>query len=102
MWVDNFHGQRPAGSVIANPTIARQEVRGLAERRLDVTPSRCQKQETRGTIHLLRTHELAREAPIPAGHSDSLTQVNFGWEICSTGGKPMDFTVTHYGLTTKR
>lgn len=31
----------------------------------------------------------------------TLTQVNFGWEIASTGGKPRDFTVTNYWLHTQ-
>ena len=35
---------------------------------------------------------------IPA--SVTLTQVNFGWEIASTDGKPMNFAVTNYWLQT--
>lgn len=31
----------------------------------------------------------------------TLTQVNFGWEIASTDGRPRDFTVTNYWLHTK-
>jgi hypothetical protein len=34
--------------------------------------------------------------------SVTLTQVNFGWEICSTHGSPMDFTLTNYTLRSKR
>jgi hypothetical protein len=32
-------------------------------------------------------------------NSATMTQVNFGWEICSTDRKPLDFTVTGYGLS---
>lgn len=30
--------------------------------------------------------------------SDILWQVNFGFEICSTGGRQASFSVTHYSL----
>ncbi|HEY2286240.1 MAG TPA: hypothetical protein VGH88_10910, partial [Streptosporangiaceae bacterium] len=31
--------------------------------------------------------------------SDNLWQVNFGWEVCSTGGAPETFTASNYSLT---
>jgi hypothetical protein len=98
--VDN-HGQRPAGSVIANPTIAGKKFAVWQSGSSMYTFALSGKQETRGTIHLLKAMNwLVRHRYLSS--SDSLTQVNFGWEICSTDGRPMDFTVTHYGLTTKR
>ena len=30
-----------------------------------------------------------------------MSQVNFGWEICSTDGVNMDFTLTGYSLSSK-
>jgi hypothetical protein len=33
------------------------------------------------------------------GANDTLSQVNFGWEICSTGGVPETFEMTSYSLT---
>jgi hypothetical protein len=100
VWVDN-HGQRPAGNVIANTTIAGKRFAVWQSGSSMYTFELSGKQETRGTIHLLKTMSwLVRHRYLSS--SDSLTQVNFGWEICSTDGTPMDFTVTHYGLTTKR
>lgn len=93
VWVDN-HGQRPAGSVSANPTIAGKKFAVWRNGSSMYTFALSGKQETRGTIHLLRAMNwLVRHRYLSS--SDSLTQVNFGWEICSTDGRPMDFTVTH-------
>ena len=55
--------------------------------------------ETSGRAHLLSALEwLQRHGYI--GRSDTLTQVDFGWEIASTVGRNMDFTVTRYWLAT--
>jgi len=34
--------------------------------------------------------------------SVTLTQVDFGWEIASTGGQPRDFVMPKYWLHTQR
>lgn len=98
VWVDN-HGQRPSGNVIARIKIYGKRY-AVWQGGSTYTFALMGKQERRGTVHLLRTMDwLVRHRHL--SKSDSLTQVNFGWEICSTDGTPMDFTVTHYSLTTK-
>jgi len=99
VWVDN-HGQRPSGNVIARINIYGKRF-AVWRGGTTYTFALLGKQEKRGTVHLLAAMQwLVRHRFLSS--SDSLTQVNFGWEICSTDGKPMDFTVTHYGLTTKK
>jgi len=44
------------------------------------------------TLHWLQGHRLASAGA-------QLGQVDFGFEICSTGGKPEKFTVSRYALT---
>jgi hypothetical protein len=57
--------------------------------------------ETSGITHMLASirwlisHGLLKP-------NVTLTQVNFGWEIASTGGQPRDFTMTKYWLHTPR
>jgi hypothetical protein len=98
VWVDN-HGQTPAGGVVDQAVIsgARYDVYQSGSRMFSFVISG--RPETSGQVNLLtalqwlvRRHFLTR--------SDVLTQVNFGWEIASTGGVPMDFTLTRYTLST--
>jgi hypothetical protein len=99
MWVDN-HGQRPAGQVIAHIRIygVRYAVWRSGSHMFTFARAR---QASTGSAHLLRAlYWLVQRGYLSA--SDTLTQVNFGWEICSTSGKPMDFTVTRYSLITRR
>jgi hypothetical protein len=98
VWVDN-HGQRPAGNVIAHAKFYGQRF-AIWHGGTTFTFALSGKQEKKGTIHLLAMMAWL-EAHGHLSRSATLTQVNFGWEICSTDGKPMDFTVTHYSLTTK-
>ncbi len=58
----------------------------------------AQGSENTGQVHLLSAlrwlvnhHHL--------NTSDTLTQVDFGWEIASTGGVAADFGVTKFGVT---
>jgi hypothetical protein len=99
VWVDN-HGQRPAGNVVATANIYGKRFQVWQSGNSMFTFA-LQGKQKRGTIHLLRTMNwLVRHGYLSS--SDSLTQVNFGWEICSTDGTPMNFTVTDYSLTTRR
>lgn len=100
MWVDN-HGQRPSGQVIGHATIYGQTFSVWRGNSHMFSFALSGKQETKGTAHLLKAL-VWLEAHGYISSSDTLGQVNFGWEICSTDGKPMDFTVTNYNLTTKR
>jgi hypothetical protein len=57
--------------------------------------------EQSGTAHLYSALRwLVNHGQLSS--SVTLTQVNFGWEICSTHGVPMDFTLTKYTLRSKR
>ncbi len=100
VWVDN-HGQRPAGHIIGSTTIFGQKFSVWEGNSHFFTLELSGKQETTGTGHLLKAMDwLVSHGYLSS--SDLLTQVNFGWEICSTAGKPMDFTMTRYTLTSKR
>ena len=93
IWVDN-HGQTPAGSdkgsvVIGGTTYELWDAGG--------TVSFVRSNEQSGTVDILAVlHWLQSH-----GHTSSaaqLGQVDFGWEICSTGGVPETFTLSSYTL----
>jgi hypothetical protein len=99
MWVDN-HGQRPAGQIIAQIQIYGVKFSVWQASSHMFTFERA-KQASTGHVHLLwALYWLVHKGYLSS--SDILTQVNFGWEICSTSGQPMDFTLTNYSLTTRR
>jgi hypothetical protein len=100
IWVDN-HGQTPAGNVVGTTTIYGQ--------RFTVWSSAGQsggypsgpftfvlnKNEKGGRVHILSAFRVLEEMKlIPA--TSSLDDIEFGWEICSTGGHPENFEVTSY------
>jgi hypothetical protein len=94
IWVDNV-GQTPAGKIIGHATISGQSfavwLRGTTYSFV------LSGNETSGQTHILTTLKwLQKQGYVPA--SATLTQVDFGWEIASTGGSPMDFTMTNYSL----
>lgn len=100
MWVDN-HGQRPAGHVIRHVTFYGQKFSLWQAGNNLYSFKLIGKHETKGTVHLLTMLDwLIKQHYLSS--TVTLRQVNFGWEICSTDGKPMDFTVTNYSLATKR
>ena len=51
---------------------------------------------TRRTVVLASIGWLMQHHYVPA--NATLTQIDFGWEISSTDGKPEDFTVSKYWL----
>jgi hypothetical protein len=93
VWVDN-QGQAPAGSRHGVVEIARQKFRLYVSGRTKSFV--LEKNETHGTINYLallswlHRHGMLRSA-------DTLSQFNFGWEVCDTGGVARTFTV--HGLT---
>jgi len=99
VWVDN-HGQLPAGSVIAHVQVYGRNFTVWQSGSHMFTFELSGKQESSGLAHLLVPLSWLVSRGDLSG-SDTLTQVDFGWEICSTDGKPMDFTVTRYSLTTR-
>ncbi len=98
VWVDN-HGQTPEGGVIDQAVISGRPYdvyQGGARMFSFVISGRP---EPAGQVDLLTPlHWLIRHHYVRG--SDVLTQVNFGWEIASTGGGPMDFSLTRYTLST--
>ena len=95
VWVDN-HGQTPAGSKMATYSISG------ATWDLYVTGGYMafvrEGNATSGSVDLFAMlKDLEDRGLLPS--SATLWQVNFGWEICSTGGQPASFSVTSYSLT---
>jgi hypothetical protein len=100
IWVDN-HGQSPAGSEVASATIdgvgykiwstsKAGAVGGTVSMVLDSNQSS-------GTVNVLDDlNWLESNGYMPAG--SGLNQLDFGWEICSTGGVSQTFTMSQYGI----
>lgn len=51
-----------------------------------------------GTINIMDGLHFFQQVGAVASNA-SISQLNFGWEICSTGGVPETFQVTNYSLT---
>jgi hypothetical protein len=89
VWVDN-QGQTPAGSFDGVATIHGQKFGVyLAGRTKSFV---LKKNETRGTVYYLAILSWLHKHRMLAS-SDTLSQFNFGWEICDTGGVARTFTV---------
>ena len=99
IWTDN-HGQRPAGDVFAHATIFGQHF-DVWRAGDSLFTFALNHNETTGVTHILASlnwlinhHQLAANV--------TLTQVNYGWEIASTGGQARSFQMTNFWLHTKR
>jgi hypothetical protein len=101
VWVDN-HGQQPAGIVSSEAVLSGQHFRvyrGNAHMVSLVLLSGTH--ETAGSVNLL----LALRWLVDHGYlhgTASLTQVDFGWEIVSTDGIPLNFALHSYSLSVER
>ena len=97
IWVDN-RGQRPSGNVVGHATLFGQ--RFAVWHGGSTYTFVLDHNETSGVTHILAAIKwLTGHGYIPV--SATLTQADFGWEIASTDGKPMDFRVTNYWLQTR-
>lgn len=97
IWVDN-HGQRPSGQVVGHATFFGQHY--AVWRSGTYYAFVLDHNEKTGMTYMLASLLwLVHHGYLNA--KDTLTQVNFGWEIASTDGKPRDFTVTKYWLHTQ-
>jgi len=97
VWVDN-HGQQPAGLVSSEAVLAGQHFRVYRGSANMVSLVLLGTPESTGSVNLL----LALHWLVDNGYlrsSDSLTQVNFGWEIASTDRIPLGFTLHRYSLS---
>jgi hypothetical protein len=98
IWVDSI-GRSLAGSIrIGNATISGQHFTvwkyGRTEFDFVLTHN-----ETSGETNILASiNWLISHGKVAAGAT--LTQADFGWEICSTGGHPADFQISKYWLHT--
>jgi hypothetical protein len=100
IWVDN-HGQTPAGSDVASATIDGVGYKvwstsgaGAVGKTVSMVLDSSQ---SSGSVSVLDAlNWLKSNGYVPAG--SGLGQVDFGFEICSTGGAPETFTVSQYGI----
>jgi hypothetical protein len=100
VWVDD-HGQRPAGSPVTAVTFYGRRYRLWVSGRTLFTFRLLGRQATSGSVHLLTMIDWLMQHRY-LNRKDTLWQVNFGWEICSTDRVPMNFTVTNYSLTLRK
>jgi hypothetical protein len=89
VWVDN-QGQTPAGSLDTVADISGQQFKVYVSG--GTKSFLLTKNETSGTIHYYAILSWLHRHGMLAS-SDTLSQFNFGWEICDTGGKALTFTV---------
>jgi hypothetical protein len=101
IWVDDQRTTTPLGTDMGTATFDGQtfQIWDSVPRGQSGTISfLLEGNETSGTVDLLSMLEyLADNGWIPA--DSGLNQVDFGWEICSTGGQPETFTMSSYDIT---
>jgi hypothetical protein len=109
LWLDNYkievmvwvanHGQTPLGGVIDHVAISGRQY-AVYQGGPDMFSFVATGQPaTTGQVNLLSALRWLIRHHYLSG-SDSLTQVNFGWEIASTNGVPLAFAINDYSLTT--
>jgi hypothetical protein len=94
IWVDN-HGQIPIGRIISHAWIFGQYF--AVWRGGSTYTFALDYNETSGETHILAALQWLMEHGYVSA-SATLTQVDFGWEIASTGGSAQDFAMTKYSL----
>src|SRR5215813_3544625 len=99
IWVDN-HGRGSGGAKrVGHARIGRQRFTVYKYGSGEIIFSLNHNEHT-GTAHILTTlHWLQRHKYVSA--RAALGQVDFGWEICSTGHKPETFTVSAFTLRSR-
>jgi hypothetical protein len=100
IWVDN-HGQRPAGSVVASATIDGVGYKvwstGKAGAVGNPVSMVLDSNQASGSVTVLDDlNWLKSNGYMPAG--SGLNQVDFGFELCSTGGATQTFSVSQFGI----
>jgi hypothetical protein len=101
IWVDN-HGQRPAGSQVASATIDGVGYQIWSKSGAgtvgDPVSMVMDSNQSSGSVNILDDlNWLKSNGYMPAG--SGLNQIDFGWEICSTGGTAQTFTMSQYAVT---
>src|ERR1700761_1656017 len=100
IWVDN-HGQRPAGDQVGSATIDGQSYQvwstGKAGAYGNPVSLVLNSNQASGSVNLLADlNWLKSNGYVPA--SSGLNQIDFGFELCSTGGVPETFAMSDYGI----
>jgi hypothetical protein len=96
VWVDN-HGRGNGGATrIGHATIYRQPFTVYEYGTGEIIFSLDRNEHT-GTVHILAILRWLQRHRYVAWRA-RIGQVDFGWEICSTGGRPETFTVSAYSL----
>jgi Glycosyl hydrolase family 12 len=98
IWVDNVGRGNGGASRYGHVTIAGQGFT-VYTYGSEIIVS-LDKNETSGTVDILATLRWLQTQRLVSS-SAALAQVDFGWEICSTGGRPEMFAVSKYNLTSK-
>ena len=96
IWVDNVGRGTGGARQIGTATISNQVFKVLEYGTGEIIFSLTHNEQT-GTAHILSTlHWLQRKGYVSAGAR--IGQIDFGWEICSTGGQKGRFAVSRYTL----
>ena len=97
MRVDQRNAPSPGGSHIGTPFFYQQHFNVYQSASGTFTFVLAGQPEPQGRVHLLSALRwLATQGHI--GKSDLLNELDFGWEITSTGSQPADFQVTRYAV----
>ena len=101
IWVDDHRTTTPLGTDTGTATFGGQTFQiwdSAGKGQKGTISFLLQGNETSGTVDLLSMlNYLAGNGWIPA--DSGLNQVDFGWEICSTGGQRETFTMSRYDIT---
>jgi hypothetical protein len=106
IWVDNQH-QRFYIPVAGTVTFGGQRFRVYAySGKSGGYPSGpfdfvLQKNETSGTVHIMSAIWWLEQHGFVSAFGAGINAVDFGWEICSTGGKAEDFSVSRFTISTR-
>jgi hypothetical protein len=99
IWIDNANRGTGGGDQIGTGTFGGQKWTLLKDGDDEIIwSSNANKQS--GTVDILAMlRDLQSRRLVSSGAT--VSQVDFGFEICSTGGVPETFSVSHYSLTAK-
>lgn len=97
IWLEN-HGQRPAGNIVGTAKWYGQTFTVWSEPGNKTITFVLNGTQRSGTTHILSAFDwLQSHKFIPESYG--ISQVDFGFEICNTGGTTENFNVTNYSVT---
>jgi hypothetical protein len=105
IWTDN-HGQTPAGSQVSTATIDGVAYQVWVDKGTsslstnnDIVTFVREVNVTSGTENLMAIFSWLEEHGYTESANAGLSQINFGFELCSTSGKSETFTVSNFTVT---